>query len=192
MQKEKKRSKTKSDHQLRLLSVPGPIPGWDVMIFPISFCQSLASLYILTRSLSLRPPIQVLLALSLICAYLGRLMKWQTLKKIAKLESCSLFNQYNKHACGSFCGHSGFWPGSSVDRRFTQMYWPKERLLINTTVRSGAEERMFWGARLDVLIFRLRSYHVLISYSAECNGPNFYKTLTHVLRSGWNVLVISG
>ena len=29
------------------------------------------------------------------------------------------------------------------------------------TVRSGAEERSFSGARLDVLIFRLRSYHVL-------------------------------
>ena len=31
--------------------------------------------------------------------------------------------------------------------------------------------------QLDVLIFRLRSYHVLIMYSAECDGPKFYKTL---------------
>ena len=45
------------------------------------------------------------------------------------------------------------------------------------TVRSGAEERRFSGARLDVLIFRLRSYHVLISYSAECSGRKFHKTL---------------
>ena len=45
------------------------------------------------------------------------------------------------------------------------------------TVRSDAEERMFWGARLDVLIFRLRSYHVLRMYSTECDGPKFYKTL---------------
>ena len=33
--------------------------------------------------------------------------------------------------------------------------------LTDNTVRSGAEERSFWGARLDVLIFGLRSYHVL-------------------------------
>ena len=42
------------------------------------------------------------------------------------------------------------------------------------TVRSGAEELRFWGARLDVLIFRLRSYHVLILYSAECGGPKHW------------------
>ena len=52
------------------------------------------------------------------------------------------------------------------------------------TVRSGAEERTFWGARLDVLIFRLCSYHVLISYSAECNGPKFYKTLMFLGQAG--------
>ena len=32
---------------------------------------------------------------------------------------------------------------------------------FGSTVGSGAEERTFSGARLDVLIFRLRSYHVL-------------------------------
>ena len=53
-----------------------------------------------------------------------------------------------------------------------------------TTVRSGAEERTFWGARLDVLIFRLRSYHVLIMYSAECDGPKFYKTLMFLGQAG--------
>ena len=52
------------------------------------------------------------------------------------------------------------------------------------TVRSGAEERTFWGARLDVLIFRLRSYHVLISYSEEWNGPKFYKTLKFLGQAG--------
>ena len=52
------------------------------------------------------------------------------------------------------------------------------------TVRSGAEERTFWGARLDVLIFRLRSYHVLISYSAESNGPKFFKTLMFLGQAG--------
>ena len=53
-----------------------------------------------------------------------------------------------------------------------------------TTVRSGAKERWFWGARLDVLIFRLRSYHVLILYSAECIGPKFHKTLMFLGQAG--------
>ena len=35
------------------------------------------------------------------------------------------------------------------------------------TVRSGAEERTFPEARLDVFIFRLRSYHVLTTYTAD-------------------------
>ena len=52
------------------------------------------------------------------------------------------------------------------------------------TVRSGAEERTFWGARLDVLIFRLRSYHVIISCSAECTGPKFHKTLMFLGQAG--------
>ena len=52
------------------------------------------------------------------------------------------------------------------------------------TVRSGAEERRFWGARLDVLTFRLRSYHVLISYSAECSGPKFHKRLMFLGQAG--------
>ena len=52
------------------------------------------------------------------------------------------------------------------------------------TVRSGAEERMFWGARLDVLIFRLHSYHILIMYSAECDGPKFCKTLMFLGQAG--------
>ena len=64
------------------------------------------------------------------------------------------------------------------------------RLCIST-VRSGAEERTFWGARLDVLIFRLRSYCVLISYTTHFNGPKICKN-TDVPWSGWNVLVISG
>ena len=37
-----------------------------------------------------------------------------------------------------------------------------------STVRSGAEERTFSGARLDVLIFRLRSYHVLNLVYCRC------------------------
>ena len=56
--------------------------------------------------------------------------------------------------------------------------------ILCTTVRSGAEERRFWGAWLDVLIFRLRSYHVLISYSAECIGPKFHKTLMFLDQAG--------
>ena len=58
------------------------------------------------------------------------------------------------------------------------------RIGLPSTVRSGAEERRSWGARLDVLSFRLRSYHVLISYSAECNGPKFYKTLMFLVQAG--------
>ena len=58
---------------------------------------------------------------------------------------------------------------------------------IIDTVRSGAEERRFWGSRLDVLIFKLRSYHVLISYSAECSGPRFYKKLMF-LGQAWTFL----
>ena len=59
-----------------------------------------------------------------------------------------------------------------------------DKTVIGGTVTSGAEERTFWGARLDVLIFRLRSYHVLISYSAESNGPKFYKTLMFLGQAG--------
>ena len=62
--------------------------------------------------------------------------------------------------------------------------WHRFAQLIRSTVRSGAEERTFLGARLDVLIFRLRSYHVLISYSAESNGPKFYKTLMFLGQAG--------
>ena len=53
-----------------------------------------------------------------------------------------------------------------------------------STVRSGAEERTFWGARLDVLIFRLRSYRVLISYTADFNGHNIRKTLMFLDQAG--------
>ena len=52
------------------------------------------------------------------------------------------------------------------------------------TVRSGAEERTFGGARLDVLIFRLRSYHILISYSAACSGRKFHTTLMFLGQAG--------
>ena len=46
--------------------------------------------------------------------------------------------------------------------------------------------RRTYGPRLDVLIFfcRLRSYHVLISYSAECSGPKFHKTLVFLGQAG--------
>ena len=46
------------------------------------------------------------------------------------------------------------------------------------------KDARFEGARLDVLISRLRSYHVLISYSAECNGPTFYRTLMFLGQAG--------
>ena len=52
------------------------------------------------------------------------------------------------------------------------------------TVRSGAEERTFFGARLDILIFKLRSYHVLISYTVECSGPKFQRTLMFLGQAG--------
>ena len=55
---------------------------------------------------------------------------------------------------------------------------------LRSTVRSGAEERTFWGARLDVLIFRLRSYDVLISYTVECSGPKFQKILMFFGQAG--------
>ena len=60
-----------------------------------------------------------------------------------------------------------------------------------TTVRSGAEERTFRGARLDIPIFRQRSCQVIISYSAECSWLNFSQN-ADVFWSGWDVLVISG
>ena len=63
---------------------------------------------------------------------------------------------------------------------FTKLTWR----VCKYTVRSGAEERRFWRARLDVLIFRLHSYHVLISYSAECIGPKFHKTLMFLGQAG--------
>ena len=51
-------------------------------------------------------------------------------------------------------------------------------------VRSDAEEHTFWGARLDVLIFRLRSYRVLISHTADCNVPTIRKTLMFLGQGG--------
>ena len=69
-----------------------------------------------------------------------------------------------------------FWPSPFVHAVVMALVAVIVRRLT-ITVRSGAKERKFWGARLDVLIFKLRSYHVLISYSAECIGPKFHKTL---------------
>ena len=37
---------------------------------------------------------------------------------------------------------------------------------------------------MDVLILRLRSYHVLLSYIEDCNGPKFHKTLTSLGHAG--------
>ena len=51
-------------------------------------------------------------------------------------------------------------------------------------VRSDAEKHTFYGARLNVLNVRLRSYHVLISYIVDCNGPTFYKKLTFLGQAG--------
>ena len=48
-----------------------------------------------------------------------------------------------------------------------------------TTVRSGAEERTFSGARLDVLIFRLRSYHVL--NHVHCTDGKWPKSHKHMM-----------
>ena len=56
--------------------------------------------------------------------------------------------------------------------------------LTAITVRSGAEECTFLGARLDVLIFRLRSYCVLISYTADFNGPKIRKTMMFLGQAG--------
>ena len=64
--------------------------------------------------------------------------------------------------------------------------WLQAAMRTTHTVRSEAEEHTFWGARLDVLIFRLRSYHALLSYIAYGNGPKIHKNLTR------NALVFSG
>ena len=56
------------------------------------------------------------------------------------------------------------------------------------TVRSGAKERTFSGARLDVLIFRLRSYCDLISYTTHFNGPKIRKTLMFLGQAGMFLL----
>ena len=67
-----------------------------------------------------------------------------------------------------------------------------ERLrALQITVRSGAEERTFSGTRLDILIFRLHSYHVL--NHIYCRWWSAKVSQTHdVLSSGWHVLVFSG
>ena len=52
------------------------------------------------------------------------------------------------------------------------------------TVRSDAEERTFSGARLGVLIFRLRSYRVLIFSTADFNGHNIRETLMFLGQAG--------
>ena len=44
-------------------------------------------------------------------------------------------------------------------------------------VRSGAEERTLWVSRQEVLSFRLRAYHVQSPYTANCNGPTFFKKM---------------
>ena len=101
-----------------------------------------------------------------------------------------------------FCARMASWKcnNDKVSPLFSQIFlileskWSHKRLSDTVlfslsigccdTVRSGAEERRFWGSRLDVLIFRLRSYHVLISYSAECIGPKFHKTLMFLGQAG--------
>ena len=54
---------------------------------------------------------------------------------------------------------------------------------LSPAVRSCAKERMCSGARLDVLIFRLRSYCVLI-YTADFNGPKIRRTLMFLGQAG--------
>ena len=49
-----------------------------------------------------------------------------------------------------------------------ELWWQMAIDFFTLTVRSGAEERTFSGARLDVLIFRLRSYHVLNLVYCRC------------------------
>ena len=60
--------------------------------------------------------------------------------------------------------------------------WP----LASSTVRSGAEERTpFSGARLDVLIFRLRSYHVHCRWCKWSIGQNLKKKHLMFLVQAW-------
>ena len=53
-------------------------------------------------------------------------------------------------------------------------------------VRSDAKERTSWrtSCRLYVHIFRLCSYHVLMTYSADFNGPKYHKNRTFSGRTG--------
>ena len=76
--------------------------------------------------------------------------------------------------------------GKDVEKLSCHGRTPELPRLLHTTptVRSSAEERTFWGARLDGLIFRLRSYHVLLLYIAYCNGPNISKTPTFLGQAG--------
>ena len=66
-------------------------------------------------------------------------------------------------------------------RLFFFLFFPT---LKCSTVRSGAEERSFSRARLDVFIFRLRSYHVLNHYIAEGNRQKSEKYMTFLVQAG--------
>ena len=41
-----------------------------------------------------------------------------------------------------------------------------------------------WGAKLDIVFFRQRSCRILISHTADCNGPKLRKTLMFLGQAG--------
>ena len=124
---------------------------------------------------------------------------WQ--QSAVMMDSSILFSGYNALVCQL---KKGFWKVSfAISYLITAHFHLRSsnRFVLTTpqviasklwyTVRLSAEERTFWGARLDAFIFRLSSHRVLISYTANFNGHEIRKTLMF-LGQGWTVLVVSG
>ena len=106
--------------------------------------------------------------------FFAAMLKWSL-----KLESCRTNTSLRVYATRHY-NHEYRIRFSNFTLQMRKIIYRK----VSSTVRSGAEERTFWGARLDVLIFRLRSYRVLIIYTADFNGHNIRETLMFLGQAG--------
>ena len=87
----------------------------------------------------------------------------------------------------NFCLGTKLWSFKSLVMILQQFFW-LWKAITTCTVRSGAEERTFSGFRLDVLIFRLRSSHVLniylvTRYIADVKRPKSHKNITFLVQA---------
>ena len=87
----------------------------------------------------------------------------------------ALFTGSNKERCSSAKDHQLVTSVSQERKSKVALHF--------TTVRSGAEERTFSRARVDVLNFRLCSYHVS-TYIADGNRQKSHKKMTFSVQAG--------